>query len=118
MLFLVKVLPLQAMEQLEQNKPQEQEYQPNMFWEGFFYLTFFIFANIVLIPYTPKSWSFGRFYPIAMITYGLAGLLTGMIMFRLLKNAPNWLKFAVVAVLYAIILYYLVDNIERFMIAD
>ena len=44
------------MEQLEQNKPQEQEYQPNMFWEGFFYLTFFIFANIVLIPYTPKSW--------------------------------------------------------------
>ena len=53
-----------------------------------------------------------------MITYGLAGLLTGMIMFRLLKNAPNWLKFAVVAVLYAIILYYLVDNIERFMIPD
>jgi branched-subunit amino acid ABC-type transport system permease component len=101
-----------------QDNTEEQEYTPNMFWEGFFYLTFFIFANIVLIPYTPKSWSFGRYYPVAMIIYGAAGLAAGMIAYRLLKNAPNWVKATIVSILYAIIIFYLVDNIERFTIPD
>jgi hypothetical protein len=109
------------MEPVQQQEEQSQEYHPNMFWGGFFYLTFFIFFNIVLIPYTPKKLSFLTFdgyYPVAMIIYGLAGLFTGMLMFKLLKNAPNWVKLALVSVLYAIILYYLVDNIERFQIPE
>jgi len=109
------------MEPTHQHEQEEQEYHPNMFWEGFFYLSFFIFANIVLIPYTPKKLSFLSFngyYPLAMITYGLGGLFAGMLVFRLVKNAPSWVKFTIVAVIYATILYYLVDNIERFMIPD
>jgi len=112
------LLPLYEMEPKHQDEEKEQEYTPNMFWQGFFYLSFFIFANIVLIPYTPKSWSFGRYYPVAMIFYGGAGLLLGMIAYRLLKDAPGWVKTVIVTTLYAIILYYLMDNIERFTIPD
>ncbi len=102
---------------MEDQRPVEQDnqpYEPNMFWEGFYYLSFFIFFNIVLIPYTPKSWSFDRYYPIALITYGFAGVLCGIFAFRLVKNAPGWLKFAIMAVLYGIMLFYLFDNVHRF----
>ncbi len=99
----------------KQPEPQEEQvFQPNMFWEGFYYLTFFVFFCIVLIPYTPKALSFDRYYPLALITYGIVGLIFGAIAFKFLKNAPSWLKFTVVAILYAILIYYLVDNMHQF----
>ena len=102
---------------MENNQPiqeQQEAFEPNMFWEGFFYLSFFIFTNIVLIPYTPKSWSFGRYYPIALITYGAVGVVAGLITFRIVKNAPNWVKFGIMAILYIIMLAYLLTNVHRF----
>lgn len=95
---------------------EEQSFQPNMFWEGFYYLSFFVFFCIVLIPYTPKALSFDRYYPLALITYGLAGLICGAVAFRILKNAPPWMKFSVVAILYIILIYYLIDNMHHFAI--
>lgn len=104
---------------MDNNQPkiqEEQKFQPNMFWEGFYYLTFFVFFCIVLIPYTPKALSFDRYYPLALITYGLVGLICGVIAYKILKNAPSWLKFAVVAVLYIVMIYYLIDNMHHFAI--
>lgn len=102
------------MEDKQEELQEEQPFHPNMFWEGFIYLSFFVFFCIVLIPYTPKSLSFDRYYPLALITYGVVGLICGVFAYKLLKNAASWMKFAVVAVLYAIMIYYLIDNMHHF----
>lgn len=87
-----------------------------MFWEGFYFLSFFIFFNIVLIPYAPKSLTLNEYYPVAMIFFGLAGLGTGRIAYLIMKNWPQWTKFMLHVVLYGIILLYLIDNIEKFTV--
>jgi len=102
---------------MENNQPElkeEQPFHPNMFWEGFFYLSFFVFFCIVLIPYTPKALSFDRYYPLALITYGIVGLISGAIAYKLLKNAASWVKFVVMAILYIVMIYYLIDNMHHF----
>lgn len=104
------------MEKFDPAQEQEQPFQPNMFWEGFYYLSFFVFFIIVLIPYAPKSITFDQYYPIAMIPFGIAGFLCGAITFRILKNTSSKVKFAVMAILYAVLIYYLLTNIQNFSV--
>lgn len=104
------------MENNPQKPIEEQPYNPNMFWQGFYYLSFFVFFCIVLIPNTPKSLSFDRYYPLALISYGLVGLACGMLAYRIMRNTAAWMKFAVVAILYIFLLYYLIDNLHKFAI--
>lgn len=99
------------------NTPQAQPKQDaNLFWEGFYFLSFFIFFNIVLIPCAPKALTFNQYYPVAMILFGGAGLLTGRGCYLIMKNWPQWTKFTLHAALYIIILIYLINNIEKFTI--
>jgi uncharacterized membrane protein len=93
-------------------------YDPNMFWEGFYYLSFFIFFIIFLIPYAPKTITFDGNYKIAMIPFGIAGVLTGRVAFLLTRNMPSWVKVALMAVVYACLLYYLFTNVGRFTVPD
>lgn len=104
------------MEPTVQQPDGQPEHNPNMFWEGFYFLSFFIFFNIVLIPYAPKSLTFNQYYPIAMIIFGGAGLITGRVCYLIMKNWPQWTKFSLHVVLYGIILFYLVENIQKFTI--
>lgn len=104
---------------MENQKPvqaQEQEYRPEMLWEGFFYLAFFIFFCIYLIPNTPKSWSFDRYYPVAMLSYGTVGVLTGRLAYVVTRRMPAWFKIAIMVVLYTLVVYYLITHYEKFAI--
>ncbi len=109
-------LTLPRMEPVAPTPQSQPKQDPNLFWEGFYFLTFFIFFNIVLIPYAPKSLTFDQYYPVAMIFFGGTGLLVGRGCYLVMKNWPEWTKFTLHAVLYLIILYYLIDNIEKFTI--
>ncbi len=106
---------------MENNQPpvtNEQPYIPNMFWEGFYYLSFFTFFIIFLIPYAPEKITFDDNYKIAMIPFGLAGVLTGRIAYLLTRNMPSWVKVTLMAVVYACLLYYLFTNTSRFTVPD
>lgn len=109
-------LPLQAMEPLSNQQDQQQQHNPNLFWEGFFYLSFFVFFDIVVIPYAPKSITFDQYYPLAMVIVGGAGLFVGMLAFRVMKNWPNFIKAGLFVVMYGIILWYLIENINKFTV--
>ena len=99
------------------NQPeQDHKHDPNLFWEGFFYLSFFVFFDIVVIPYAPKSITFDQYYPLAMILVGGAGQFIGMLAFRIMKNWPSIIKFALFVVMYGIILWYLIENIQKFTV--
>lgn len=104
------------MEDQQQVQNDQQEFHPDLLWEGFIYLAFFTFFCIYLIPNTPKAWSFDRYYPVAMITYGLAGMLTGRVVYVITRKTPWWVKTAIVGVLYAFVIYYLVTHVDRFSI--
>lgn len=77
------------------------------FWGPFTYLAFFIFFNLVLLPYTPKKVRMNN-YDIEMIIYGMAGIFTGIVVYHILRNTPSWVKFGLVAILYGIILVRLI----------
>jgi len=105
------------MENQQPQQAEEQSFEPNMLWEGFFYLAFFIFFCIFLIPNTPKAWSFDRYYPIAMITYGTAGIFTGRVAYLITRKMPGWVKTGIMVVLYTLVIYYLVSHYEKFSLA-
>lgn len=104
------------MENQQPVQNEEQEFKPDMLWEGYIYLAFFVFFCIFLIPNTPKSWSFDRYYPIALITYGAVGIFTGRVAYLITRNMPGWVKAAMVGVLYSLVIYYLVTHIEKFSV--
>lgn len=87
-----------------------------MFWEGFFYIGFYIFFIMVLIPYLPKSLSFNRYYPVAMVTFGLPGILCGILTYRIVKNMPEWVKITIMGGIFLTIIFYLVTHFDRFTI--
>jgi hypothetical protein len=102
--------------QIENHTQPEQKNDPNMFWEGFYLVSFFIFFIIVGIPAAPKSVTFDGNYDISMITFGLAGLAIGRLSFLIMRNWPEWIKFALHVGIYGSILWYLVNNIDKFTI--
>jgi len=104
------------MEEQQSAKKEEQPFYPDMLWEGYMYLAFFVFFCIYLIPNTPRSWSFGRYYPIAMITYGAAGVLVGRIAYIVTRKMPWWVKTAIVGILYALVIYYLLTHVHKFSV--
>lgn len=98
------------------DKAPESRHDPNLFWEGFYFLSFFIFFNVVLIPYAPKSLTLNQYYPVAMLFFGGTGLLVGRGAYLLMKRWPEWTKFLLHCVIYGIILVYLVANIQKFTV--
>lgn len=102
--------------QAENPTQQEQQSNPNMFWEGFYLVSFFIFFIIVLIPAAPKSVTFDRNYDISMITFGLAGLAIGRLAFLVMRNWPEWIKFVLHVGIYGSIMWYLIQNVDKFTI--
>lgn len=88
----------------------------NMFWEGFYLISFFIFFIIVLVPAAPKSLTFDQNYDVSMITFGLAGLGIGRLSFLIMRYWPQWTKFVLHVGIYGAILWYLVENVNKFTI--
>lgn len=101
---------------MEEPQPQQtgKPYEPNMFWEGYFYLAFFILFNVVVIPNMPKQYTFDRNYPIAMLFYGFAGVLTGIFIFRIVRKMPGYVKFAIIALVYLCIILFLFTHVQNF----
>ncbi|HAE13733.1 MAG: hypothetical protein H6548_10260 [Chitinophagales bacterium] len=87
-------------------------------WEGLYYLSFFIFATLVVIPNLGKTLTFGYDFRIAMIPYGTIGVFAGMGVYRLVRNAPVWLKMGIILLIYAAVMYQLITHVDRFTIPD
>jgi hypothetical protein len=93
----------------------EQKNEPVNFWGPFIYMAFFIFFNLVLLPNAPKKIRMNN-YDIEIILYGMAGIFTGILVYRIIRNTPSWFKFILVAVLYGIILVRLITHWKIFTV--
>lgn len=93
----------------------EQKNEPIQFWGPFTYLTFFIFFNLILLPYAPKKIRLHN-YDIEMILYGAAGIFTGIVVYRIIKNTPVWFKFLLIGGMYAVILARLIIEWKLFTV--
>jgi hypothetical protein len=87
-------------------------------WEGLYYLSFFIFSTLVVIPNLGKSLTFGYYLPIAMVIYGTAGTFVGILVYRLVKNQALWIKWSFIVIIYVLVLYQLLTHVDRFTIPD
>jgi hypothetical protein len=87
-------------------------------WEGLYYLTFFIFATLFVIPNLGKTLTFGYYFPVAMLIYGTAGTFVGIWVFALVRNRPVWLKTSILVLLLGLVMFQLVTHIDRFSIPD
>jgi hypothetical protein len=103
------------MENSAPHVPKESTNEPVQFWGPFIYLAFFIFFNLVLLPEAPAKIRM-RNYDIEMIVYGAAGIFTGMLIYRIIKNTPTWVKLLLVCAVYGIILIRLIDEWRIFTV--
>ena len=53
-----------------------------------------------------------------MIPYGTIGVFAGMGVYRLVRNAPVWLKWGSFCSFYAAVMYQLITHVDRFTIPD
>ncbi|MBC8172287.1 MAG: hypothetical protein H7X71_00150 [Chitinophagales bacterium] len=84
-------------------------------WEGFIYLSFFIFANLFVLPNMPEQVRF-HYYPVEMLIYGTIGIFSGIAVYRIVKDSAEWLKITIVSVLYGLILIRLIIHWELFTV--
>lgn len=87
-------------------------------WEGMYYLSFFIFATLVVIPNLGKDLTFGYYYPIAMIIYGAVGVFIGIGVYRLVRNTPLIIRWGIIIAIYVLVFYQLITHVDRFTIPD
>lgn len=103
---------------MEQENHQDQKLDFSQMWDGLYYLSFYIFFILFVIPNLPKSLTLNGYYPIAMVIYGTIGVFTGIGVYRLVRNASEKLKWVILIVLYILVVYQLLTHVDRFMVPD
>ena len=103
---------------METEKHQQDKLDYSQMWEGLYYLSFFIFFILVVIPRLPAALTLNAYYPIAMAVYGTIGVFTGIGVYRLVRNASDTLKWSIITVIYIAVVYQLLTHVERFMVPD
>ncbi len=96
---------------MENASDQQENYN---LWEGFIYLSFWIFANLFVLPNMPKTLTLNYYYPVSLIIYGTIGVFTGILVFRVIKDNSNLIKIAMLSIMYGLILYQLITHFEAF----
>ncbi len=103
---------------MEQEKHQTGKLDLSQMWDGMYYLSFFIFFILVVIPNLPKALTLNAYYPIAMVIYGALGVFIGIGVYNVIRKAPDAVKWSILIVLYAAVLFQLLTHVDRFMVPD
>jgi len=96
----------------------EERVDWSQMWEGVYYLSFFVFSTLIVIPNLGKDLTLGYYYPIAMLIYGTIGVFTGIGVYKLVKNAPVSIRWSIIIAIYISVFYQLITHVERFTIPD
>jgi Ca2+/Na+ antiporter len=89
------------------------------FWEGMTCLTCYVFSCLFIMPNMhahDKKYNFDAAFGTEGILFGFAGAIAGLLVYRIIRNRPNWLKLTVILVMYACILFQLISHAERFTV--
>lgn len=86
-------------------------------WEGIYYLSFFVFFNLFILPLVPKQYSLNHNFSVAGILYGFAGCIAGIVIYRVVRDMPVWVKSGIIFIVYALVLYQLITHADSFTVA-